>query len=68
MLGITAVYVTHDQAEAMALGDRIVVMDAGRIARGVHLGEYDPGRPLAPFCRITFTEPRNVPADSYQSR
>ena len=32
-LGITTVYVTHDQAEAMALGDRIVVMDHGRIAQ-----------------------------------
>lgn len=32
-LGITAVYVTHDQSEAMALGDRIVVMDHGRIAQ-----------------------------------
>lgn len=30
-LGVTAVYVTHDQAEAMALGDRIAVMDKGRI-------------------------------------
>ena len=32
-LHITAVYVTHDQAEAMALGDRIIVMDKGRIAQ-----------------------------------
>jgi putative spermidine/putrescine transport system ATP-binding protein len=32
-LGITTVYVTHDQAEAMALGDRIVVMDHGRVAQ-----------------------------------
>jgi putative spermidine/putrescine transport system ATP-binding protein len=32
-LGITAIYVTHDQAEAMALGDRIVVMEKGRIAQ-----------------------------------
>ncbi len=32
-LGITAVYVTHDQAEAMALGDRIAVMEQGRIAQ-----------------------------------
>jgi putative spermidine/putrescine transport system ATP-binding protein len=31
--GITAVYVTHDQAEAMALGDRIVVMEHGRVAQ-----------------------------------
>lgn len=30
-LGITAIYVTHDQSEAMALSDRIVVMNAGRI-------------------------------------
>jgi len=30
-LGTTAVYVTHDQDEAMALGDRIAVMQAGRI-------------------------------------
>ena len=32
-LGITVVYVTHDQSEAMALGDRIVVMEKGRIAQ-----------------------------------
>jgi len=32
-LGITAIYVTHDQAEALAISDRIVVMQAGRIAQ-----------------------------------
>lgn len=32
-LGITAIYVTHDQAEAMTLGDRIVVMSHGKIAQ-----------------------------------
>ena len=32
-LGVTAVYVTHDQAEAMSLGNRIVVMEKGRIAQ-----------------------------------
>lgn len=30
-LGITAVYVTHDQAEALALSDRVAVMNVGRI-------------------------------------
>ena len=30
-LGITAVYVTHDQSEAMNMSDRIVVMNAGII-------------------------------------
>jgi putative spermidine/putrescine transport system ATP-binding protein len=32
-LRITAIYVTHDQSEAMALGDRIVVMRKGAIAQ-----------------------------------
>ena len=32
-LGITTVYVTHDQSEAMALGDRIAVMEKGRISQ-----------------------------------
>ncbi len=32
-LDVTSVYVTHDQSEAMALGDRIVVMERGRIAQ-----------------------------------
>lgn len=32
-LGITAVYVTHDQAEAMVLSDRIAVMESGRIVQ-----------------------------------
>jgi multiple sugar transport system ATP-binding protein len=30
-LGVTTVYVTHDQAEAMTLGDRVVVMSDGRL-------------------------------------
>jgi iron(III) transport system ATP-binding protein len=32
-LGLTVVYVTHDQAEAMAVSDRIVVMNRGAIAQ-----------------------------------
>ncbi|OQA47586.1 MAG: sn-glycerol-3-phosphate import ATP-binding protein UgpC [Chloroflexi bacterium ADurb.Bin325] len=35
---ITALYVTHDQVEAMALGDRIAVMRDGRIEQ---IGAYD---------------------------
>ncbi len=30
-VGTTALYVTHDQMEAMTLGDRLVVLDSGRI-------------------------------------
>jgi len=29
--GITSIYVTHDQAEAMAMSDRIAVMEGGRV-------------------------------------
>ena len=32
-LGITTIYVTHDQAEALALSDQIAVMNAGKIVQ-----------------------------------
>ena len=32
-LGLTTIFVTHDQDEAMALSDRIVVMDGGSVLR-----------------------------------
>src|SRR5215218_10022588 len=32
-LGFTAIHVTHDREEAMTMADRIVVMEAGRIAQ-----------------------------------
>jgi multiple sugar transport system ATP-binding protein len=30
-LGVTTIYVTHDQTEAMTMGDRIVILDGGRL-------------------------------------
>ena len=40
-LGITALYVTHDQSEAMALGDEIVVMKDGAVVeRGTPIDLY----------------------------
>jgi iron(III) transport system ATP-binding protein len=44
-IGITAVYVTHDQAEAMSLSDRIAVMGDGQILQvGAPRERYDaPG-------------------------
>jgi multiple sugar transport system ATP-binding protein len=30
-LGVTTLYVTHDQIEAMTMGDRVAVLDAGRL-------------------------------------
>jgi len=45
---ITAIYVTHDQTEAITLGDRIAVMRAGKIEQ---LGSYDEitGQPANSF-------------------
>lgn len=41
-VGITTVYVTHDQAEAMTMSDRIVVMFGGQIAQyGAPSDVYD---------------------------
>jgi iron(III) transport system ATP-binding protein len=37
--GVTFVHVTHDEAEARALADRVAVMDAGRIQRAGPPGE-----------------------------
>jgi ABC-type sugar transport system ATPase subunit len=47
-LGVTTLYVTHDQTEAMTLGDRVVVLDQGRIQQcGVPLAVYE--RPANTF-------------------
>ena len=40
-VGITSIYVTHDQSEAMAISDKVVVMRAGRIEQvGTATGIY----------------------------
>jgi iron(III) transport system ATP-binding protein len=47
-LGITAIYVTHDQEEAMAISDRIVILNQGRIEQeGTPLEVYQ--RPATSF-------------------
>ena len=47
-LGITTIYVTHDQTEAMTMSDRVVVFSNGRLAQiGTPLDVYD--RPASRF-------------------
>jgi putative spermidine/putrescine transport system ATP-binding protein len=47
-IGITFVYVTHDQGEALSMGDRIAVFDRGRIEQiGAPAEIYD--RPASAF-------------------
>src|SRR5215475_8252126 len=47
-LGVTLVFVTHDQEEAMAMADRIAVMNAGRIEQAGTPAEIY-GRPRTRF-------------------
>ena len=69
-LAITSIYVTHDQAEAMALSDRIVVMERGRVQQvGTPLEIYahPANRFVADFIgRVNFLEGqvRAVASDS----
>ncbi|MCH8813579.1 MAG: ABC transporter ATP-binding protein [Chloroflexi bacterium] len=50
--GITFVYVTHNQSEALAMADRIVVMNEGKIVQigsGTDLTDHPGGRFVADF-------------------
>jgi multiple sugar transport system ATP-binding protein len=51
-LGVTFVYVTHDQVEAMTMSDRVALMDEGRIVQlGAPADLYHD--PLRKHCRWT---------------
>jgi sn-glycerol 3-phosphate transport system ATP-binding protein len=59
-LGITMVYVTHDQVEAMTMADRVILMRAGRIQQnGSPAALYE--RPQTVFtARFVGSPPMNV--------
>jgi iron(III) transport system ATP-binding protein len=48
MFGITSIYVTHDQDEAMSMSDRIVVMNKGKVEQVAAPGEIY-ARPASVF-------------------
>ena len=58
--GVTMVHVTHDQAEALTLGDRVAVLEAGRLAQiGAPDALYD--HPADVFvARFLGTPPMNL--------
>ncbi len=54
-LGLTAIYVTHDQSEALTLADQVAVMDAGEIvqlAGPEDLVEHPASPKVAEFLRL----------------
>ncbi|HEX2051763.1 MAG TPA: ABC transporter ATP-binding protein [Actinomycetota bacterium] len=59
-LGTTTLYVTHDQVEAMTMGDRVVVVRAGRVEQtGTTADVYD--RPATAFvARFLGSPPMNL--------
>ncbi|TPG57761.1 ABC transporter ATP-binding protein [Roseomonas nepalensis] len=68
-LGMTMIYVTHDQVEAMTMADRVILMRGGRIEQNATPAElYD--RPSSAFAaRFVGTPPMNVvPATALAGR
>ena len=54
-LGLTAIYVTHDQSEALTLADQVAVMEAGQIAQLAapeDLVEHPASPKVAEFLRL----------------
>ncbi|MCY4599157.1 MAG: ABC transporter ATP-binding protein [Acidobacteria bacterium] len=60
-LGLTAVFVTHDMAEALLLGDRIAVMHEGRLEQ-IGTPHDLLSRPGSPYVRQLMDTPRRQAA------
>ncbi|MGZ5187500.1 MAG: ABC transporter ATP-binding protein [Caldimonas sp.] len=59
-LGITMVYVTHDQTEAMSMADQVVLLNAGRIEQDAPPADLY-ARPASVFAaRFIGTPPMNI--------
>ena len=60
-LGVTSIYVTHDQVEAMTLADRLIVMNAGRVEQiGTPIEVYRPARDAASSPSFIGSPPMNL--------
>ena len=56
-LGVTSLFVTHDQVEAMTLGDRLVVHAPGHARRSPRRWRSSSGRPI-PMSPASSAAPR----------
>jgi multiple sugar transport system ATP-binding protein len=59
-LGVTTVYVTHDQQEAMALGDRVAVLNRGKVEQWSAPAALQSNPASAFVARFTGTPPMNI--------
>ena len=64
-LGLTAVYVTHDQEEALNISDRVIIMKGGRIEQIAEPWDIYH-RPATPFA-ATFVGTANVIPGHYEN-
>ena len=68
-LGLTMVYVTHDQVEAMTMADRIVVMNAGRMQQVATPRDLYAAPANTFVARFVGTPPMNlIPAEALAGR
>jgi multiple sugar transport system ATP-binding protein len=66
-LGTTMIYVTHDQVEAMTLGDRIVVLRDGRVQQVADPGELYASPRNAFVAGFIGTPPMNLMAGTLEA-
>ena len=64
-MGLTSIFVTHDQDEALEMADRVVVMDHGKIEQ-IGTPEEVYMNPSTPFVATFVGETNNFPVDGQE--
>ena len=70
-IGITSVYVTHDQSEAMALSDKVIIMNGGKIEQvgsPTEIYQYPASHFVADFIGSANFVPAKVKSVSSQAK